>query len=324
MLIVSILITAGITFYLTTVTINHLDITPAQSPSPSSPSGACTQDAKQCPDGSFVGRTGPNCQFTACPTLKPSSYKQCKSNADCPSRYICEATEGTGIISSEGGDNSFQITKGECKLKEGNSCSRNTDCAGGLACNRGICVSPIGKACSGHADRTCASGYQCIQSCGPPVGRDNDPPPPYFCQLIGYEQACPICLAANTTIATPNGNINVKDLKIRMPVWSVNKSGQKVLSKVAIVSHTPVPATHQVVHLVLADQREVWVSPGHPIANRSGNVGQLRAGDSYDGSRIITADLVSYREGATYDLLPDSDTGYYWANGILLGSTLKQ
>lgn len=28
---------------------------------------ACTMEAKLCPDGSSVGRTGPNCEFTACP-----------------------------------------------------------------------------------------------------------------------------------------------------------------------------------------------------------------------------------------------------------------
>ncbi len=28
---------------------------------------ACTQEAKLCPDGSYVGRTGPNCEFTPCP-----------------------------------------------------------------------------------------------------------------------------------------------------------------------------------------------------------------------------------------------------------------
>lgn len=28
----------------------------------------CTADAKQCPDGSYVSRTGPNCEFAACPT----------------------------------------------------------------------------------------------------------------------------------------------------------------------------------------------------------------------------------------------------------------
>lgn len=27
----------------------------------------CTQDAKLCPDGSAVGRTGPNCEFSLCP-----------------------------------------------------------------------------------------------------------------------------------------------------------------------------------------------------------------------------------------------------------------
>jgi hypothetical protein len=31
---------------------------------------ACTQEAKICPDGSVVGRTGPNCEFTVCPAPK--------------------------------------------------------------------------------------------------------------------------------------------------------------------------------------------------------------------------------------------------------------
>ncbi len=28
---------------------------------------ACTQEAKMCPDGSAVSRTGPNCEFAPCP-----------------------------------------------------------------------------------------------------------------------------------------------------------------------------------------------------------------------------------------------------------------
>lgn len=28
---------------------------------------ACTQEVKVCPDGSYVGRTGPNCEFSPCP-----------------------------------------------------------------------------------------------------------------------------------------------------------------------------------------------------------------------------------------------------------------
>ena len=40
-----------------------------QSPPSPKPTGqtVCTQDAKLCPDGSYVGRTGPNCEFAKCP-----------------------------------------------------------------------------------------------------------------------------------------------------------------------------------------------------------------------------------------------------------------
>lgn len=32
---------------------------------------ACTMEAKLCPDGTYVGRTGPNCEFAACPSPEP-------------------------------------------------------------------------------------------------------------------------------------------------------------------------------------------------------------------------------------------------------------
>lgn len=36
---------------------------------------ACTMEAKLCPDGSYVGRTGPNCEFTPCPTTYTSGVR---------------------------------------------------------------------------------------------------------------------------------------------------------------------------------------------------------------------------------------------------------
>ncbi len=36
----------------------------------------CTQDAKQCPDGSYVSRTGPRCEYTACPGEAPRNSKE--------------------------------------------------------------------------------------------------------------------------------------------------------------------------------------------------------------------------------------------------------
>lgn len=34
---------------------------------------ACTMEAKMCPDGSAVGRSGPRCEFAACPDEKPTT-----------------------------------------------------------------------------------------------------------------------------------------------------------------------------------------------------------------------------------------------------------
>jgi hypothetical protein len=47
-----------------------------QAPGPLAPgSSACTQEAKLCPDGGSVGRTGPNCEFAECPSDKPVSLE---------------------------------------------------------------------------------------------------------------------------------------------------------------------------------------------------------------------------------------------------------
>jgi len=42
----------------------------------------CTQEAKVCPDGSSVGRTGPSCEFAECPVLKDetASWKTYTNN----------------------------------------------------------------------------------------------------------------------------------------------------------------------------------------------------------------------------------------------------
>jgi hypothetical protein len=51
-------------------------------------------------------------------------------------------------------------------------------------------------------------------------------------------------------------------------------------------------------------------------------VGDLRSGDPVDGATVVSADLEAYDGGATFDLLPSGPTATYWANGILLASTL--
>jgi hypothetical protein len=132
---------------------------------------------------------------------------------------------------------------------------------------------------------------------------------------------CPICLARGTRIATPSGNVAVEDLQVGDAVWTVDANGARVAAPLIAIGSTPVPATHEVVHLVLDDGRDVRVSPGHPTADGR-YAGDLRPGDALDGARVLVAEREPYGGGATFDVLPAGASGMYWANGILLGSTL--
>lgn len=297
-------------------------------PKDTPPPVACTMEAKLCPDGSYVGRTGPNCEFTPCPAVypKPVPNTECKKDSDCPSsRYICQETQGVGTACPSTDPTcvpTHTVIAGECKLKEGNKCSTDSDCVGRNLCHKNICTSPIGRECNGSSDTSCPTDFQCIQGCGPPVVRyPDDMPPKYYCQLKGYQRMCPICLAKNTLISIPQGDVAVQDLKVGASVWTVDKSGKRVMGVILKTSKTLVPPTHKMVHLVLDDGRTLLVSPGHPTIDGR-TAGDIVAGDMYDGAQVVSSDRVSYSEGYTYDILASGETGFYFANGILLDSTL--
>jgi len=133
---------------------------------------------------------------------------------------------------------------------------------------------------------------------------------------------CPICLARGTRIATPSGDIAVEDLRVGDVVWTLDAAGSRVALPLVEIGSTPVPATHRIVQLRLSDGRAVDVSPGHPTADGR-KVGGLAAGDRYDGAVVVSAELIPYAGGATFDVLPAGATGTYWANGVLLGSTIR-
>jgi hypothetical protein len=133
---------------------------------------------------------------------------------------------------------------------------------------------------------------------------------------------CPICLGASTLIETPRGPVRVTEVRVGTVVWTQAADGSRVAVPVIQAGSMIAPPGHRMVHLVLADGRELLVSPGHPTADGR-PVGSLRAGDSVNGSIVITWELVPYTGERTYDLLPAGATGHYWANGILLASTLE-
>ena len=131
---------------------------------------------------------------------------------------------------------------------------------------------------------------------------------------------CPICLAATTRIATPQGPLPITALTTGMRVWTLDAGGRRIAVAILRVGHTRAPVGHQVVRLRLQDGRTVQVSPGHPTVDGR-TVGALRVGDSFDGSVVAATDRIPYA-GDTWDLLPAGSTHAYWADGILLGSTL--
>jgi hypothetical protein len=133
--------------------------------------------------------------------------------------------------------------------------------------------------------------------------------------------SCPICLAVGTKIDTPRGAVDVEKLQMGDPVWTMDAAGERVPGRIIKIGSVKVPATHQIVRVILSDGREIFASPGHPTAD--GHVlGDLSGGDLLDGAHVTLIERLPYKGVATYDLLPSGDTGLYWANEILVGSTL--
>jgi hypothetical protein len=63
------------------------------------------------------------------------------------------------------------------------------------------------------------------------------------------------------------------------------------------------------------------ISGVHPTADGR-RIGDLHPGDELDGVGVRGATGIPDAHDATYDILPDSDTGTYFAGGLLIGSTL--
>ncbi len=143
-------------------------------------------------------------------------------------------------------------------------------------------------------------------------------------KYIGVWNTCPVCvcLSGDTIIDTPNGSVNIKKLKDGMPVWTLDNLGHKQPAIILKSGKTLVPSTHTMIHIVLDDGRELFASARHPTADGR-LLGDLTKGDILDNSPVRSVEHVPYNETYTYDILPSGSTGFYWADGILVGSTLK-
>lgn len=132
---------------------------------------------------------------------------------------------------------------------------------------------------------------------------------------------CPICLTGWTLIDTPIGEVPVKDLQVGMAVWTVTRAGARTPGVIVQTVRRALPAGSSIIDLRLSDGRSLSVSAGHPTFDGH-PLGELNVGELYDGARVISVMPVPLEDDATYDILPSGETGAYWANEVLLGSTL--
>jgi hypothetical protein len=109
--------------------------------------GGCTLEAKICPNGKSVGRTGPNCEFAPCDV----------GSGKC----VC----GSSCIMRGGGLGVCQ-TNGECAINVvapncgGNSCAL-IFCGPGTRCVNGKCVPSVGRCL---VDSDCPDGQECVDT----------------------------------------------------------------------------------------------------------------------------------------------------------------
>jgi hypothetical protein len=133
---------------------------------------------------------------------------------------------------------------------------------------------------------------------------------------------CPICLAKGTVIDTPGGPIPVEQLQPGMLVWSLDLEGGRIATSINQITSNQVPDGFRLTRITLADGRSLNASPMHPTAEGK-SLGSYLAGDILDGSLVSNIEFIDYDQGYTFDILPDSPTYCYWANGVLLKSSLS-
>lgn len=237
---------------------------------------------------------------------------------------------GSGGSSGACGNCDFQCCGTAC-INTGNDIKNcggcGTVCPGNTPyCDHGVCKDKppceTGTNCIGTAtccgNKCCAVGEICCDVPGPlgtPLPTCNQP----------VDGTCPkgctscVCNSPETPIATPSGERRIRDLREGDLVYSLS-GGRMIAVPITRTNRVEAP-NHQVMRVTLSSGSVLEISPKHPTADGR-KFGDLRAGDRLDGVFVVAAEPVAYAHSHTYDILPASDTGTYWAGGVLIASTL--
>jgi hypothetical protein len=202
----------------------------------------------------------------------------------------------------------------------GQTCTGDTYCTGGT-CTPRPCTSTCGNGETCCGATCCAAGQLCCDPQGPiETGATCVAPSDTGTCPMGCAPLCK-CTSPDTPIATPNGERAMASLGVGDLVYSVDNGAIRAVP-VARTNRMSV-SQHEVVRVRLVSGAILEISGTHPTADGR-RFYELKAGDELDHVGIIAVERIPYAFPFTYDILPASSTGAYFAGGVLIGSTLAR
>ena len=205
-----------------------------------------------------------------------------------------------GLCGNECSEDQPYCDEGTCSTPpcdDETTCGSDETCCGSGCCSAGqICctvpgpVEPAQTSCVDPVDGTCPMG--CVE-----------------CR----------CMPPQAEVDTPIGRIPIADLVEGDLVFSVHHGAVRAVP-IAQTNRTPV-SDHRMIHLALEGGRVLVGSPGHPTADGR-HFDELKPGNVLDGATVMGVELLPYAGEFTHDILPLSDTGSYFVEGLNIGSTL--
>ena len=211
-----------------------------------------------------------------------------------------------------------------CWYDDGTRCACSS-CEGGSAYPICSTIDPPEWACQSLVAGCPNPAPQAGSSCNEADQQCGDCEMPIRCSegTWRYESnQCPICASPETPIATPQGERAIAELRAGDLVYSVDNDAIRAVPLLR-ASSTRV-AEHHVVRVLLAGGALLEMSPGHPTADGRVFADLLRGGQLDGDHAVLAAEIVPYEYQRTYDILPASSTGTYFAAGALVGSTLAR
>jgi hypothetical protein len=129
------------------------------------------------------------------------------------------------------------------------------------------------------------------------------------------------CAAPWTRIETPVGPRAIAELSVGDLVYSI-ENGARVVVPVSRTVRREVHH-HAVVRVTLASGAVLEISGRHPTADGR-PFSSLQPGDRLGDAEVVSVETEAYDQPFTYDVLPASESGAYFVEGALVGSTLRE